>query len=111
MRDLIRAELTAIEPLDALEREDLFHALAWLASGADLCRVAKPATPPTHLVSYFAVVDADRIFLVDHRNAPRRVGRRGIGGRCHSGLPERQGVSPSGHQRVTRCKLHREVKT
>jgi 8-oxo-dGTP pyrophosphatase MutT (NUDIX family) len=38
-------------------------------SGATLCRVAKPATPPTHLVSYFAVVDADRILLVDHKNA------------------------------------------
>lgn len=69
MRDLIRAELAAIEPLDALEHDHLFHALAWLDSGADLCRVAKPATPPTHLVSYFAVVDADRILLVDHRNA------------------------------------------
>lgn len=69
MRELIRAELTAIEPLDALEHDHLADALAWLDSGADLFRVAKPATPPKHLVSYFAVVDADRILLVDHKNA------------------------------------------
>ncbi len=69
MRALIRAELAAIEPLDAVEHDHLADALAWLDSGAELCRVAKPATPPKHLVSYFAVIDADRILLVDHRNA------------------------------------------
>ena len=69
MRDLIRAELAAIEPLDALEQDHLADALAWVDSGADLCRVARPATPPKHLVSYFAVVDADHMLLVDHKNA------------------------------------------
>jgi 8-oxo-dGTP pyrophosphatase MutT (NUDIX family) len=69
VRDLIRTEFTAITPLDALEREHLADALAWLESGADLFRVAKPATPPKHLVSYVAVVDADQILLVDHKNA------------------------------------------
>jgi 8-oxo-dGTP diphosphatase len=69
LRERIRAEFTAIEPLDALEHEHLADALAWLDSGADLFRVARPATPPKHLVSYFAVVDADRILLVDHKNA------------------------------------------
>lgn len=69
MRGLIRAELTAIEPLDALERDHLADALAWIDSGADLFRAVAPATPPKHLVSYFAVVDADRILLVDHKNA------------------------------------------
>lgn len=69
MRELIRSELTAIEPLDALEHEHLLEALAWLDSGADIYRVAKPATPPKHLVSYFAVVDGHRILLVDHKNA------------------------------------------
>ena len=69
MRELIRAELTAIAPLDALEHAHLSDALAWLDSGADLFRVARPATPPKHLVSYFAMVDADRMLLVDHKNA------------------------------------------
>lgn len=69
MRALIRAELAPIDPLDAIEQDHLDDALAWIDSGAELCRVAKPASPPKHLVSYFAVVDADRILLVDHRNA------------------------------------------
>ena len=69
IRELIRTELAAIEPLDALEAEHLADALAWVDSGVDLFRVAKPATPPKHLVSYFAVVDADQILLVDHKNA------------------------------------------
>lgn len=69
MRALIRAELAAIDPLDGIEQDHLADALAWVDSGADLCRVARPATPPKHLVSYFAVVDGDRILLVDHRNA------------------------------------------
>jgi 8-oxo-dGTP pyrophosphatase MutT (NUDIX family) len=38
-------------------------------SGAPLFRTAKPATPPKHLVSYFAVVDGEYILLVDHKNA------------------------------------------
>lgn len=69
MRDRIRSELELIEPFDELEREHLADALAWVESGVDLFRVAKPATPPKHLVCYFAVVDEDRILLVDHRNA------------------------------------------
>ena len=69
IRHAVRNELTAIEPLDALEREHLADALAWVDSGAELFRLAKPATPPKHLVSYFAVIDADHILLVDHKNA------------------------------------------
>ena len=69
IRAVIRAELEAIAPFDTLEREHLADALAWVDSGADLFRTAKPATPPTHLVSYFAVVDVDRLLLVDHKNA------------------------------------------
>src|SRR4051812_44566164 len=52
MREEIRSELKAIEPLDALEHEHLADALAWVDSGAEIFRVAKPATPPKHLVSY-----------------------------------------------------------
>ncbi len=69
MRKAIRAELAMIEPHDPLEREHLAEALAWVDSGAELCRISKPATPPKHLVSYFAVVDGAHILLVDHRNA------------------------------------------
>lgn len=69
MRTRIRAELAAIDPFDATEQDHLDDALAWIDSGAGLFRLVKPATPPKHLVSYFAVIDADRILLVDHRNA------------------------------------------
>lgn len=69
MRASIRSEVASIEPLDQLELEHRSLALDWIDSGAPLFRIAKPATPPRHLVSYFAVVDGSSILLVDHRNA------------------------------------------
>lgn len=36
MRELIRSELAAIEPLDVLEHSHLADALAWVDSGADI---------------------------------------------------------------------------
>ena len=69
MRQNIRNELCSIAPLDELERRHIAEALAWIDSGAELCRLAKPATPPQHLVSYFVVVDDGHVLLVDHRNA------------------------------------------
>ena len=69
MRAAIRSELESISPLDALEFQHRSEALAWVDSGAPLFRTAKPATPPQHLVSYFAVVDDESILLVDHKNA------------------------------------------
>jgi len=69
MRSAIRAEVASIEPFDAIERAHRDHALAWIDSGAALCRIQKPATPPKHLVSYFVLVDRDHVLLVDHKNA------------------------------------------
>ena len=69
MRAAIRSELESINPLDALELRHRSEALAWVDSGAPLFRTEKPATPPRHLVSYFAVVDDESILLVDHKNA------------------------------------------
>jgi 8-oxo-dGTP diphosphatase len=69
MRGQVRSELAAIVPADAVERAHLAEALAWVDSGAQLWRTAKPATPPRHLVSYFVVVDDGHVLLVDHRNA------------------------------------------
>jgi 8-oxo-dGTP diphosphatase len=62
-------ELHLIDPFDELEREHLSNAVAWIKSGVEVCRTAKPATPPKHLVSYFALVDENYILLVDHRKA------------------------------------------
>lgn len=70
-RMAVRAELLAIQPLDELEREHRADALAWVNSGAELCRREKPATPPKHLISYFAVISGQHLLLVDHKGAQR----------------------------------------
>ena len=69
IRAEIRSEVASIRPVDELEETHQADALAWIDSGAPLYRIAKPATPPTHLVSYFAVVDGDHILPVDHKSA------------------------------------------
>lgn len=69
MRNAIRNEVASIEPFDAVERAHRDDVLAWIDSGAQLCRTQKPATPPKHLVSYFVLVDGDYVLLVDHKNA------------------------------------------
>jgi 8-oxo-dGTP diphosphatase len=69
MRAAIRSELESIDPFDALELQHRSEALAWIDSGAPLFRTARPATPPQHLVSYFAVMAGESILLVDHKNA------------------------------------------
>ena len=69
MRREVRAEVTAIEPLDELEREHISNVLAWIDSDAELCRIERPATPAKHLVSYFVLVDGEHVLLIDHKNA------------------------------------------
>jgi ADP-ribose pyrophosphatase YjhB (NUDIX family) len=69
LRSSVRNEVASIQQLDELEEIHRADALAWIDSGAPLCRTAKPATPPKHLVSYFAVVDEGNILLVDHKSA------------------------------------------
>lgn len=65
--DLVRA----MRPYDALETEHLHQTLDWIASGAALFRTQKPATPPQHLVAYFALFDPNqgKLLLVDHKTA------------------------------------------
>lgn len=69
MNHRVLSELLEIRPLDGTEKAHLEDAIAWVESGAPLFRTGKPATPPKHLVSYFAVVDEGNILLVDHKNA------------------------------------------
>lgn len=69
MRAHIRQDVCSIVPLDDLEQQQIADTLAWIDSGAQLCRLAKPATPPRHLVSYFVVHDGSHVLLADHRNA------------------------------------------
>lgn len=71
MRTTIADIIRSITPLDVLERDQIATTLAWIASGAPLCRIEAPATPPQHLVSYCVVIDSEReaMLLVDHKKA------------------------------------------
>ena len=71
MRSTIAAIIRAIEPYDSLEQEHRSQTIAWVESGVPLCRIAKPATPPQHLVSYFVLYDSceQQILLVDHKTS------------------------------------------
>lgn len=71
VRSEIYRIVSSILPLDIIEQEHIDFVLTWLESGVDIFRTEKPATPKTHLVSYFVVVSPqmDRILLVDHKKA------------------------------------------
>lgn len=71
MRLAVRSIVEAIAPFGPEEEAHRRDVLAWVDSGADLFRVAKPASPPKHLVSYCVLVDtiARQALLVDHRDA------------------------------------------
>lgn len=73
MRTVVGAMIEAIEPWDDREVDHRSDALAWVASGAEIFRLAKPATPPKHLVSYCLLVDSSErsVLLADHRDAQR----------------------------------------
>ena len=97
MRAAIRREVASIQPFDELEEIHRLDALAWIDSGVPICRTAKPATPPKHLVSYFAVVDGREILLVDHKIA-------------QLWLPPGGHVEPGEHPRETVAReLHEEL--
>lgn len=70
-RSLIHDLVAAVSPLDDKEASDRLDILAWVASGAPLFRVERPATPPRHLAVYFALLDdaSHSIMLVDHVKA------------------------------------------
>lgn len=67
-RAVVGALVAGVQPVDAREAADQAEALAWIASGAPIFRTVPPATPPRHLVSYFALVDSARrlVLLGDH---------------------------------------------
>lgn len=73
VRQTIRELVDGIAPIDALEAEHRADALDWIDSGVEIFRLAKPATPPKHLVAYCLLVDwaAESVLLVDHRDAQR----------------------------------------
>lgn len=95
VRSVIRAEIAAIEPFDTVEVSHRDDALAWVDSGAALCRITKPAIPAKHLVSYFVLVDNEYVLLVDHKQA-------------QLWLPSGGHVEPGEHPRATVVRELRE---
>lgn len=95
MNSEISLLLEGLVPHDELERTHLDFTKRWVASGAGLFRVQKPATPSPHLVSYFLLVDPieNKVLLVDHRKACRW-------------LPTGGHVEPGEHPRTT---VEREI--
>ena len=68
MREVVRAAVASIRPVDHLARQHVNESLAWIDSGAELFRIQRPATPSPHLVSYFVPVDVARrtLLLEEH---------------------------------------------
>lgn len=71
IRSEIHQIVSSMIPFDNLEKEHIHFVLDWIESGRDLFRIEKPATPDTHLVSYFVIVSPgmDQMLLVDHKKA------------------------------------------
>ena len=71
VRSEIERLINAIAPFDAEEKKHLQFTQDWIASGLEIFRIAKPATPDPHLVSYFLLVDqaTNKVLLVDHKKA------------------------------------------
>jgi len=68
LRTVISGLVAGVRPVDEREAADQAGILTWIASGDQLFRILPPATPPQHLVSYFALVDPARhlVLLGDH---------------------------------------------
>jgi len=71
MRERIRDLISAIRPLDYIEKQHIDFVLNWIQSGVEIFRTEKPATPPIHLVSYFLIFSPEesKVLLVDHKKA------------------------------------------
>ena len=71
MRDEILDQVKNIEPVDETERLHIDDVLSWIQSPSDIFRIAKPDSPPKHLVSYFVVYDprVQKLMLIDHVKA------------------------------------------
>lgn len=67
-RAVVDGLVAGVVPFDGQEEADRADALAWVRSGAPLCR---PAGPDKHLCVYFVLLDDTRrsILLVDHVKA------------------------------------------
>jgi len=71
IRSKVQSSVSAINPFDDKEAEHLSFTQKWIESGAEIFRITKPATPDTHLVSYFVLVDQaqNKLLLTDHKKS------------------------------------------
>ena len=71
IRNKIYHSISKILPMDTLEEQHIDFVRDWIASGVEIFRREKPATPPIHLVSYFLVFSPSesKVLLVDHKKA------------------------------------------
>lgn len=69
MRKIIEEIVSAIAPLDSLEKKHQESTLLWIQSDAPLFRIQKPAIPTKHLVSYCNVFDPkeNKLLLTHHK--------------------------------------------
>lgn len=67
----IKEIIGSVAPFDDKEEEHLHFTEKWIDSGAQIFRIAKPATPDPHLVAYFLLFDSmhKKVLLVDHKKA------------------------------------------
>lgn len=68
---LVQNIICGITSFDDQEKSHIQDSLAWINSGAQIFRIAKPDVPNKHLVSYFVLFDEkeSKVLLVDHKKA------------------------------------------
>lgn len=71
IRNEIHCTINSLSPFDEMEQEHISFTKHWIESGAEIFRIAKPATPDPHLVAYFLIIDSstNQVLLVDHKKA------------------------------------------
>jgi hypothetical protein len=71
VRQEIYEQVQPVVPFDDAEAVDRNAILQLVQSGEPVFRIEKPAKPPKHLVSYFALYDprAQKVLLVNHNRA------------------------------------------
>jgi 8-oxo-dGTP pyrophosphatase MutT (NUDIX family) len=71
IRTSIHRTVSSIVPCDRIEKDHIDFVLRWIKSGCEIFRREKPATPDTHLVSYFVVASPEMhlFLLTDHRKS------------------------------------------
>jgi len=84
LRESIAEVVSAVSPLDEVERVHRGAVLDWIGSDAGLYRLVPPDQPPMHLVSYFVPFDpaTGSVLLTAHRKSGLELPP---GGHCEPG--------------------------